>query len=265
MRKGKGNFPAVRSGIAFRKIIITLPPDLSPCNMTSTPASKKSALIAFCAPFVVFMLFLGLADFIESLKLEPFHLAQPRYWLYPLQTVVCAALLFFYRRHYQFAWPKTGRNWTYTVVIAVLVLGIWISPQELFGLAPRTDGFDPSLFKDQPTAYWGTLFFRFLRLVVVVPFLEEIFWRGFLLRYLIKEDFESVTPGTYTLFSFSAVSILFGLAHWGPDFWPAVITGALYNIIMLRTRSLGACVIAHGITNLLLGLYIMRTGQWGFW
>ena len=48
--------------------------------------------------------------------------------------------------------------------------------------------------------------------------------------------------------------------------WPAAaLTGALYNFVAYRTRSLSACVLAHALTNALLGLWILRTGQWGFW
>jgi quinoprotein glucose dehydrogenase len=43
------------------------------------------------------------------------------------------------------------------------------------------------------------------------------------------------------------------------------LTGALLNVVASRTRSLGACSLAHAVANLLLGLYVLRTGQWGFW
>jgi membrane protease YdiL (CAAX protease family) len=55
------------------------------------------------------------------------------------------------------------------------------------------------------------------------------------------------------------------LSHASPD-WPAAfVTGALYNLVAIRTRSLTACVVTHAVTNLLLGLWIMQTRQWGFW
>ncbi len=101
--------------------------------------------------------------------------------------------------------------------------------------------------------------------MVVVPLLEEIFWRGFLLRYLVRDDFAKVQLGTFTPWSFGLVTLLFGCAHWGPDFGPAIITGALYNGVAYYTRSLSCCVFAHALTNMLLGAYIIKTGQWGFW
>jgi CAAX prenyl protease-like protein len=222
-------------------------------------------LLAFCVPFFAFMVLLALPDGIQKLGRTEFLFAEPKYWIFPLQTVVCGGLLAFYWRYYLIRWPKLAKDWALTLGIAVLVLAIWISPQELFGAAPRLEGFDPNVFANGSPTYWGSLVLRFARLVIVVPLLEEIFWRGFLLRYLIREDFEKVAFGTYSLFSFAAVSLCFALAHWGPDFWPALITGALYNFLAIRTKSLGACIIAHAVTNLILGLYIMQTGQWGFW
>lgn len=220
---------------------------------------------AYTLPFVLFMAFLLVVDLVQVKDSANFFLANPRYILYPLQTLVCAGCLIYYRKFYSFAWPKRLWEWALTIGIAVLVLGIWISPQEWLGDAPRLDGFDPTVLKDNAAAYWATLGFRFLRLVVVVPFVEEIFWRSFLMRYFVADDFEKVRPGTYSSASFFLVALLFALAHAGPDFWPALACGFLYNGLMIMTRSLGACVIAHAITNLLLGIYIMKTGQWGFW
>ena len=208
------------------------------------------------------MLFLMLVEAIVKLGQPEFLLAKPQYWIFPLQTVVCGALLIRFWSRYGLERPTQV---FFTLTIGVLVLGIWISPQELFGVAGRTHGFDLTVFPPGSPLYWGTLLARFARLVVVVPLLEEIFWRGFLLRYIIREDFESVPFGAFSWGSFAAVTLLFGLAHSGPDFIAALLTGALYNLIAIRTRSLSSCVLAHATTNLLLGGYILQTRQWGFW
>jgi CAAX prenyl protease-like protein len=65
--------------------------------------------------------------------------------------------------------------------------------------------------------------------------------------------------------SFGAVTIGFMLVHSTADWPAAAVTGALYNLVAYRTKSLSACVLAHAVTNLLLGLWIMATRQWGFW
>ena len=94
---------------------------------------------------------------------------------------------------------------------------------------------------------------------------DEIFWRAFLLRFLISENFESVRFGTFSWLSFAVVTLAFGFSHSTADWPAALVTGALYNIIAYRTKSLSACVLAHALTNLALGLWIVATKQWGFW
>lgn len=189
-------------------------------------------------------------------------LRHPAYWVYPLQTLACGAVLVFCWKEYYFA----GRaGWLPAVVAGLLALAIWGSPQVLFAAPPRLEGFDPTVFAGNPSLYWLTVLARFARLVVVVPLVEEIFWRGFLMRYLIREDFSSVAFGAFRPLSFFGVAGLFMLVHQPADYPAAFLTGVIFNGLAVRTKSLTACVIAHAITNLGLGLYIMATGQWGFW
>ena len=234
--------------------------------MTDTrPVLDSRALWAYVLPFGVFMGGLALISLVQSFapaENAPLWLAEPKYWVFPLQTVLCGALLVWFWKTYEW-----GAKWHVitAVLTGLVVLALWISPQWLLGAEHRTDGFNPGLFAGSAALYWGTLILRFVRLVIVVPLLEEIFWRGFLLRYLIKEDFTKVPFGTFSWFSFGVVTVMFGLAHFGPDFIPAILTGAIYNLLAVKTRSLKCCVLAHAVTNLGLGLYIMQTGQWGFW
>lgn len=207
------------------------------------------------------MLLLGLAEQLPKLNGSSDFYTHAKYWIFPLQTVLCGALVFAFRHQYELSRP---RGVVFAVAIGALSLAVWIAPQEALGFPPRLDGFDPGFFAPG-WPYSLSLLFRFLRLVVVVPFLEEIFWRGFLLRYVIREDFENVPFGTFNWASFGIVTLCFGLAHWGPDFVPALIVGALFNLVAIRTRSLSVCVLTHAVTNLLLGGYIMATRQWGFW
>ena len=234
--------------------------------MTASSATEeKRALAAYAAPFVVFMLGLALVSVVQSFapaENAPLWLAEPKYWVFPLQAIVCGVLLVWFWKYYDW-----GKKWHTVLGIAagLVVLVLWISPQGIFGAAPRTDGFNPDTFAGNPSLWWSTVALRFLRLVIIVPLLEEIFWRGFLMRYLIKEDFTKVPFGEFSPIAFSVVTLMFGLAHWGPDFLPAIITCVIYNFVAVKTKSLACCVIAHAVTNLGLGIYIMQTKQWGFW
>lgn len=188
--------------------------------------------------------------------------AYPAYWTYPAQTVLCGALILCFWRDYELRAP---RKFWFAIGIGVAVFVVWIAPQQFLGFAPRSAGFDPEIFARGSAVYWITVLMRFVRLVVVVPLVEEIFWRGFLLRYLISNEFTRISVGVFSWLSFLVVTLCFGFSHGRADWIAALICGALYNLVAYRTRSLASCVVAHAVTNLLLGLWIMQTRQWGFW
>ena len=228
-------------------------------SVSGVPSGRK--ILAYALPMFLFALLLGLGQLMKRPG-GPFWLAAPEFWIYPLQTLLCAGLLIFFRRNYEF---QALHRPMLVVAIALFVFLLWIAPQQFLHLSARREGFDPDIWATNPLFYWSTLVLRFLRLVIVVPLIEEIFWRGFLLRYLISEDFASVRFGTFSWFSFFVVTIGFALSHSMAD-WPAAIaTGALYNLVAYRTRSLLSCVATHSLTNLALGFWILSTRQWGFW
>lgn len=212
-----------------------------------------SAIKAYISPFAAFFAVMIVADLFPP---------STRTWSYVAQIVVCGALLIRFRSVYQLRMPKKV---VFTLLVAILMLIIWVSPQMVFRQPLRLQGFDPTVFKDHPALYGTVVVVRFIRLAVIVPFIEEIFWRGFLLRYLIREDFESVPPGTFSWLSFSVVIVCFCLEHQFADYPAALLAGALFNLAYYRTRSLSSCILLHAVANFLLGIYIMHTGQWGFW
>lgn len=222
---------------------------------------NKRKLVAYAAPMLLFVLLLGGGSALKT-RGAAFWLAAPEFWIYPLQTLLCAALLIYFRRKYEL---QRSRRPIFALGIGLLVFFLWIAPQQFFGFPPREFGFNPDTFAGSPGSYWSTLLLRFVRLAVVVPFVEEIFWRGFLLRYLIAERFESVPFGAFSWLSFSVVTLAFCFSHSLPDWPAALITGVLYNAVAYRTKSLSSCILAHGLTNLLLGLWIVATKEWGFW
>jgi len=226
--------------------------------------SPRSPLVAHVVPFAVFLLGLALVAAVQWVAgpSGSLLLAKPEYWIYPLQSLACAAALIFYWKSYQFG---SRGPLPLAVGVGLAVFLLWVSPQLAFGRPPRLDGFDPSVFSGDPTLYAGTIGMRFLRLVVIVPLVEEIFWRGFLQRYLIDERFTAVPFGKFTPLSFWAVAVLFMLVHQPADWPAALLTGAIYGWVAIRTKSLLACVVAHATTNLALGFYIVATRQWGFW
>jgi uncharacterized protein len=106
------------------------------------------------------------------------------------------------------------------LLVALPFFGVWIAPQQFLNFPARTVGFDLSLL-DNSAGYWLSVALRFLRLVVVVPVMEEIFWRAFVLRFVISERFERVPSGEFTWLSFWMVTLAFTFSHSRPDWLAA--------------------------------------------
>jgi len=241
-----------------------------------------SSTAAHVLPLVLFTLLNAVPGFfrIENSEL-PWHVRAPEHWVYPLQTVICAVVLVLFRRHYTLS-PWRGLGLAF--VLGVVGIAFWVAPALLrealiqgghepaqwwdwLGLAERTEGFDPMIAQDSPLWFSTVVGFRFARMVLVVPLVEELFWRGFLMRFLLTEDgrFEKIAFGTHAWKVFGIVTAAVMLIHNTEDYLGAFGWGALMYFVAVRTKSLGACVLMHAVGNLALGLYVMKTQQWGFW
>jgi CAAX prenyl protease-like protein len=110
---------------------------------------------------------------------------------------------------------------------------------------------------------WGFVAVRLVGLALVVPVAEELFWRGFLARWLLGPDWQTRPVGQFTPVSFAIVTLLFTLAH--PEWVAAAVYCALLNGLAYWTRDLWNCVVAHAVSNLVLGGYILTTGDWKLW
>jgi uncharacterized protein len=123
--------------------------------------------------------------------------------------------------------------------------------------------FNPFEELSQPWMVYTFIAVRLFGLAVLVPIVEEIFWRGFLSRWMISEDWETVRLGTFTSFSFFYVSLLFTLAH--PEWCAAAVYSILINGLFWWKRDLWPCIVAHATSNLLLGIYVLVYGAWSLW
>jgi len=105
---------------------------------------------------------------------------------------------------------------------------------------------------------------RTVRAVVIVPIVEELFWRGWLARWLVDADFRRVPLGKYTAASFWIVAALFAMEH-GPYWDVGLMAGVLFNGWMMRTKSLGDLMLAHAVANAGLSAYVIAAGKWEYW
>lgn len=233
---------------------------------------------AHVAPLVVFLTLLALVPvFKVDHPALPWWQQGPEHWIYPLQTIVSLILVGAWWRHYQFG-PLAIRHAIFGAAIGVIGIVLWLFPSWLhsqtgwemrwLGVTSRAEpGFDPGIFAENPAAWWTTVLLRFARMTVAVPLIEEIFWRGFLWRYLANPD----RPWTETPFGSSnpraliGTSVLMMFAHQPVDWAACFVWALLVGWVAIRTRSLAACVICHATSNLLLGLYAVAYKQWGLW
>lgn len=250
------------------------------------PAKDPARLTrAHVNPFAVFMAFLIVLPLVAA-GIEwkhpdaPWWRQDPAHFIYPAQTLVTLAFLVYYWRSYTFRWSW---KWCLTAVLFGAVgIGFWLLPTALYdhwgltgktrgilhhlGVDARRDGFDPSIFKN-PVAWWAVVALRFLRAVVVVALVEEIFWRGFLMRFVCdwEGDYWRQPFGRASWKSYLVVTGLFMAAHAPVDYAGAFVYGSLTYLLCVWSKSLGACVVMHATANLLMGLYIMASGKYGLW
>ncbi len=180
-----------------------------------------------------------------------------RLLLYPVKTVIVAAILIFYFNAYRRE-IKFSFDWL-ALIAGVFVFILWVLPE---GLYPQI-GF--SEFNPYRTGSGAYIFitFRLIGAVLVVPLMEELFWRSFALRYVISSDFKSIPLGQFSWFSFILISLLFGFEHHR---WLAgIFAGIIYAGLLYRRKNLFDPIVSHAITNLLLGIYVILTGKWSFW
>jgi len=218
-------------------------------------------------PFAVFMAFIGLNELLQTLakhgvlQLE----AATLYYMYPLKTLVVGYLLFRYRKTYEeLRFKELSKIPTTLVVfcVGVLVCLLWVQMDWTLDAASAPPGFNPALLPD-PAVRLAMTCFRIAGAVLVVPLMEELFWRSFMIRYLINNDFVRVPVGTFTWASFLFTVALFGAEH--NYIYAGIMAGVVYNLILYKTRSLTQCVLAHAVTNLALAIYVVSTGNWQFW
>ena len=153
------------------------------------------------------------------------------------------------------------------VVLGVVLTAAWVLIDRFtphFAFLGTRESLDPFTQVHPKAWVWPFLFVRFAGLVLLVPVVEEIFWRGWLLRFLIRfERFRDVPIGTYEATSFGGVVLMMSLAH--PEWLSAAIFSAAMNLLLYRTKNLFACIVAHATTNLCLGLYVLASGDWKYW
>jgi CAAX prenyl protease-like protein len=187
--------------------------------------------------------------------------------VYAVRLAATVALLVCIWPHAR-AWLGRPTWWPPLVGLALVVPWVVLATLQrqagwTFGAGERA-GYNPFLAEHlgpDTLSAWAFLAVRGLGLVVVVPIIEELFLRGFLMRYVIKEEFWQVPFGLLTAASAAACTVYAVATHPGEAIaavgWFAIVSG-----IAAATRRPIDCILCHAATNLALGAYVLATGEW---
>jgi CAAX prenyl protease-like protein len=216
--------------------------------------ASDSAWLSYLAPVLAFGIVTSLEGYVEP-NLYP--------WIYAAKLAAVVACFVI--------WPgalgdlRVGRPHAFaSVAVGLAVFALWIGIEETVSyphIGERT-AFDPASIASDATR---TMFLvlRLIGLVIVVPIMEELFWRSLALRYLTNADFLRVPIGEYSRNALLISVAFFAATH--TEWLVAALTGLIYSIWVRYTRSVLAVVIAHAVTNAALGIYILKTGKWIYW
>jgi CAAX prenyl protease-like protein len=219
--------------------------------------SNQRATIGYIAPFLAFVGVMGL----ERLT------ALPAEWLYLIRFLIVAVLILTVSRPYLSLRPSAPMA---SIVIGIAVFLIWIGPDALFGyrhfwlFENRLTGSATSSLAPELKNNLAFILLRSAGSFLLVPILEELFWRGWMMRWLIDMDFLKVPLGKYVPSAFWIVAILFASEH-GPYWEVGLAAGIIYNWWLIRTRNLADCILAHAVTNAVLAGYVLVTDRWQYW
>jgi CAAX prenyl protease-like protein len=213
---------------------------------------------AYIAPMATFLIIIFVSTYLPKS-------AYP--WMYVARAFVVGAMLVFFWKYY----TKIRWNfWWLGAIVGVIGIFQWVGMQlflqkhfEMF--RPSPGSFNPFEYFTDPTSRWAWIVIRVLSATIVVPIMEELFWRDYLWRQTIApNDFRLASVGEFDWKPFLGIAVVFAFVHgnWGLT---AVAWALMIHVLLVYTKSLGACIVAHGVTNLLLAVYVLKTQDWSFW
>ncbi len=209
-------------------------------------ASNPTA--AYLMPFLAVMIAATLAHAMSS----GFEI------LYPLRLIAGVAALAWYRKalanlDYRCTWRGP--------LIGVVVFVLWMAAARYL---LRPTGL-PTALADLSTP-WSVAWIacRAVAAIATVPMVEELAYRGFLMRRWSSAEFETMPFSAVRWPQLLLTALLFGLAH-GSMWAPGVMAGLLYGVVLIRTGRIGESIAAHATTNGLIAACVLFGGQWQLW
>jgi CAAX prenyl protease-like protein len=218
-----------------------------------------SPILVRALPFALYIALLALEGVLPDLA--PGFDAR---WLYPAKAGLVAVALAVLWRHYSElgSWGLSAGNLLLSAAVGVVVLVVWVNLDAGWMLLGEVGkGYNPTDAAGRID--WLLVAFRIAGAALVVPLMEELFWRSFLQRWVQQPDFLALDPALIGLKALFIASALFAVEHL--QWFAGLVAGLAYGWLYIRTRSLWSPIVAHAVTNGGLGAYVVATGQWSFW
>ena len=236
---------------------------MSETKHTGTAWSNRELIIPYAAPYFAYV---GIASFLQdkiSIELN-----------YILKLVIVTGLLIWAWRWYvPLTGPKTrGGSCIWGVIFGIIGLVFWCV---LYAPFAGTGG-DPWTFSG--------FILRLVTASLIVPVFEELMMRGFVFRLALQWDefrraksatplldalenasMNDVRPGAWSMAAVAISTIAFTVGHTVPEWPAAVFYGLLMALLWIMRKDLLSCIVAHGVTNFGLALYVYSTGNWALW
>lgn len=186
-----------------------------------------------------------------------------QYWIYLLKTVLAGGFLWSVRRQLpEMRWSASGP----ALAAGLIVFLLWVGLDPFYPKFMQGHGLQwnpPVDFGEGSALSFLLIATRIAGSTLVVPPLEEIFYRSFLYRYFISERFLTIPLAAVKPAPFLITSCIFGFAHH--QWLPGILCGMIYQWLACRRGDLGEAITAHAITNFCLGVWVVTRDAWRFW
>ena len=228
-----------------------------------TPAAAAAPMFNRAAwarilPFLTYLFFIFLVDMLTKAGFSPASLR----WLYAVKIGAVLLMLLIFHRQYTELKPLrlSPIHAAVAVAVGVAVFYLWIGLNASWMVVGAPAGFDP---RTDGQVDWLLVAVRIAGAALVVPVMEELFWRSFLMRWIDDVNFLSIDPRAVRPLSVAISVLLFAFEH---NQWLAgIVAGLAYSLLYMRQRTLWPAVLAHAVTNGVLGIWIVRSGMWTYW
>lgn len=229
--------------------------------MISATKLRGDPVLARAVPFLLFIGFLIAGSWITPWT-EQYGITSA--WLAVARGVIVGIVLaWFWNSYGELRDPGAVgfAQWLVALAAGLAVFVIWIELGQAGAASTHSGQFVP--LATDGSLDWPQALLRLAGLALVVPVMEELFWRSFVMRWITQHDFLSLPPRQVTPVAFAIATALFAVEH---DQWFAgAIAGIVYSGLYMWSGNLWIPIVSHMATNAALGVWILHTRNWHFW